>query len=358
MKLLKTLGLIFVLLFTMNIAYAQKQRFDVVSFSLPKDWQKKQNDGGLQLSITDDKTGAYAIAVITKAKASSASSTENFNADWAKLVAGSVKVNGNPKIDSPVKENSWEIVSGSANYTDADNKGLATLLTATGGGRTVSVVLMTNSSQYQNDLLALIKSLELAETSQIQNSSADVSPGQGSTKTNSSIVGMWCYYNTESNGSYNGFPQLTGGYFRKEYTFYGDGTYLFRLKNWAVLVKEIQYVFESGTWKMTGSKLTVTPKTGKAGWWSKAASGRTVGWGRLVKAGVWKLEPVTYNVDLHYYPGIKETHLILKSPSQTQREGKLQNNTLIYTPRKPNKSLIDNPPGLKTGFENKALKGR
>ncbi|MBL0255198.1 MAG: hypothetical protein IPQ27_09615 [Chitinophagaceae bacterium] len=49
-------------------AFSQKQSFDVVSYSTPKGWQQQQNEGGLQLSITDKKTGGYALAVITKAR--------------------------------------------------------------------------------------------------------------------------------------------------------------------------------------------------------------------------------------------------------------------------------------------------
>lgn len=331
--------------------FAQKQSFDVVSFSVPAGWQQQKNEGGVQLSVTDQKTGAYAVALVTKATASGARATENFEMDWKKLVKASVQVSAEPAMLEPASENGWEIISGTAHYTDGAQKGLATLLTATGGGQMASVVLMTNSDQYQNELLAFINSLELTKSASTPINNPTAAPAKE--HSNASILGLWVRYTIETSGYSNGLPQPSGGYFRKEYTFFNDGTYLFRMKNWAVYVKEIQYVYETGSWKLDGDQLTVTPQQGKGGWWSKSASGRTNEWGSLVKSGNWKLEPVTYTFKLHYYSGSNETHLIMQSASQTEREGEQENHTLSFAPREIGKSLIDNPPGVKTGFENK-----
>ena len=121
-----------------------------------------------------------------------------------------------PKYDKPKK----------INYTDGEQKGVATLITATGGGQTASVVLMTNTDKYQNEMLAFVKSLSLSA-----NTSANQNSANNSNTKNASITGMWVFYNTESSGISNGIPQLTGGYMRREYVFYQDGTYQFP-KNW------------------------------------------------------------------------------------------------------------------------------
>lgn len=143
--------------------YAQKQTFGVVSYIQPKGWQPQQGSGGLQLSVSDAKSGAYAIAVILKAKASEAMADENFKTDWDKLVKGTVQVDDEPTMEKPVKENGWDVVSGMANYTDGGNKGMVSLISATSKGQTVCVTLMTNTNQYQNDLVAFLNSLELAK---------------------------------------------------------------------------------------------------------------------------------------------------------------------------------------------------
>lgn len=332
-----------------SISIAQKNTFDVVSYTAPKGWQQQQNDGGIQLSVSDTKTGAYAIALVTKATNSQETANENFNADWNRLIKAAVQVSDAPAMQAPASENGWDIISGTANYTDGNQKGLATLLTATGGGQMVSVVLMTNTQQYEKALLSFINSLELMKPSQNNNSNS------AAANNSSGIVGLWVDYTIETSGYSNGFPTPSGGYFRKEYAFYNDGTYLFRMKNWAVFVKEIQYVYESGNWKLNGNKLTITPRQGKGGWWNKAKSNRTSEWGSLAKTGSWKMESVTYTVDLNYYIGGYEKKITLQSNTQTEREGKQGNNKIILSYRAVGESLIDNPPGIKTGFENKKL---
>jgi len=326
------------------LVIAQKQTFDVVSYTAPKGWQQQQNVGGLQLSVADQKTGAYAMVVITKATASGASANENFNNDWNRLVKSTVQANSEPAMEAPTKQNDWDVVSGSATYTDGANTGRATLLTATGGSQAFSVILMTNTQQYQKELLAFINSLTLSKPLQAPAADQTVANNAGG----SSVVGLWVYYNVESNGFYNGLPVPTGGYSRKEYLFNANGTYVYRQKNWMLYVKDILFVYETGTWAASGNKLTLTPKRGKGGWWTKTS--RTSEWGPLNKMSEWKLEPTSYTFGFHYYSGSKENCLVLTSGKETAREGKQENNTLIYNQRALDKSLIDNPPGFKTVF--------
>ncbi len=183
---------------------------------------------------------------------------ENFDDEWVKLVKGTVQVNGAPEMMSPEKEEGWDIISGASHYTDGGRKGFVILMTATGGGKTVSVVLMTNTDKYQEALLSVLNSLKIAAASQAV--VAATAEGNG----NASVVGLWVRYTIETSGYANGFPQASGGYFRKEYTFYADGTYLFRMKNWAVYVKEIQYVYESGTGSCRGINSLFNRNWGRA----------------------------------------------------------------------------------------------
>ncbi|MEE1945243.1 hypothetical protein VRU48_08995 [Pedobacter sp. KR3-3] len=354
MKLIKKILLLHSFLLMSYAGFAQKQNFDAVFFTMPKGWQQQQGEGGLQLSVMDNKTGFYAIAVMTKANVSGASANENFSNDWLRLVKGSIQVNDEPSLQQPSKQNGWTVISGSANYTDGANKGTATLLTATGGGQAVSVVLMTNTKAYEKELLALLNSLELAKAPQTSTAAATPVAKGGTGKT--AIVGLWCDNTLETTGSYvNGFPQYTAGYMRKEYAFYPDGTYLFRNKQWQTLMKDILFVYETGTYSVSGNQLTLTPKQGKGGWWAKGQSTKV--WGNPVKTADYKLEKATYVFEIKYFSGSKDYCLILKMGGPTEREGNSISHQyeVSYKLMEGNKSIIDNPPGFKTGFENKQL---
>ncbi|MBS1509544.1 MAG: hypothetical protein JST86_01790 [Bacteroidetes bacterium] len=334
----KSMKIIFIFSTIVTISlnvFAQQQQFDVLSFSVPQHWQQQQSESGMQLSVTDKKTGAYALAIITKATAAAASANDNFNDYWTRLVKSTVQVNDEPAMQDMEQKNGWDILSGSAHYTDGTNKGVATLLTATGGGQTVSVVLMTNSDQFKNELLAFIHSLELKKAKQVTN--------------NASVTGLWTYYILETTGYYiNNMPQYTSGYSRREYSFNADSTYIFRNKQWLVKAPNITFMYETGTYTVQGNQLILSPKNGKAGFWGKKSS--TKEWGSLVKSSNYQLEKTTYTFEIIKDPTYGNS-IVLKSTKPTQRDGGQFNNAnepyeFKYSFRTL-ASLVDNPPGWK-----------
>ncbi|ATP56927.1 hypothetical protein CPT03_10765 [Pedobacter ginsengisoli] len=346
MKSISVFFLFNLMLFITSICCAQKQTFDVVSYSTPKGWQKTENEGGIQLSVTDKKTGGYAIALITKSRATNASAKDNFNDSWESLVKKTVQVTEAPTMSDMLVEKGWDAITGQANYTDGKVKGLVTLITATGNGKMADVVIMTNTSIYQEEVLAFLNSLELNETATQQSNTINTSANTNS----GSLVGVWSANLLETSGYANGYPQYTAGYFRKEYQLNADGTYLFLFKTWSVFMKTILFGYETGTWSATGNQLTITPKQGKSEEWSKSASGRTTEWGARIKSGTGKLETITYRYETKYYSGSKDYVLILNFDKSTGREGTEQKQA-TYTKR--TEHLIDLPPGTKINSEGK-----
>jgi len=333
---------------TLNM-YGQKENFDVVSYQMPKGWDKIVTENGVQLSTKDDGKGNYAAVVIVKSITTTASPQDNFNDSWEKLVKGTVSVTEAPHTSDMDVEKGWTVLSGQANYTDGPNKGVATLLTATGGGKTVSVVLMTNTQQYQNELLAFINSLELKKIAKDKDNNAIRSANSNTVK----ITGLWCDNTLETSGYSNGFPQYTAGYFRKEYLFNENGTYVFRTKNWSVLTKNILFVHETGTYAVQGNQLIITPVKGVGEWWSKKDNNTKL-WGNRLKASDYKSEKMTYNFEINYYSGTDNYSLMLDPQKSTVRDGAYNGPTSFsYSRRETGTSIIDNPPGFNSIADNK-----
>ncbi|MGC4072225.1 MAG: hypothetical protein QM760_06865 [Nibricoccus sp.] len=333
-----------------SAAFAQKETFDVVSYVMPKGWQKQQSEGGVQFSITDPKTGGYAVAVITRATVTTAPAAENFQRQWATLVQGPMPSAGRATMTEPAQSNGWDLLTGSASYTDGGRSGLAVLISASGHGKTTSAVLMTNTQQFQEAFMAFIQSLELAAPVVNAPAANAAAKSPATAPVSVGLPGLWVYYNVETSGYFsNGMPMLTAGYFRREYLLNPDGTYVFRVKNWSVFQHDILFAWETGTWVARGKQLTFTPARGRGGWWAKAASGRTTEWGARVKVSDWKLETVTYTFELKYFSGNNETHLLLAHSQPTERDGTGGDAGAVkqwsYSPRPLDKSLIDNPPG-------------
>lgn len=332
---------------------AQKETFDVISYSLPQNWQTALHENGLQLSTVNKETGAYLAVVVTKSASSDESATNNFINHWTKLVKGTVSVIDEPTMRAPVKDKDWNLISGQAQYTDGPNKGTVIQITATGYGRVISLIAMTNTDKFTTELEQFLNSVALSEPPKSQTPDTPTP----ASNNNTPIAGTWAYYIVESNGGYysNGMfiKNYTAGYFRKEYTFYADGTYRFLEKDWSVYSKDIFFAYETGVWTINGNTLTIKPKNGKNESWSKAPSGRTNEWGRLVKATSRKLETISYKYKLHYYEGTKETNLFLYHDQDTERDGTVTSDNKDeqywnYSPRSSDKKpLIDLPPGKK-----------
>lgn len=319
--------------------YAQKQTFDVVSYKVPKGWQQKQNEGSVQLLATDKKSGGYIMAIITNASASTATAIENFKSKWKAAIADQIQLDGEPTMQPSSNENGWDIETGNAGYTDNGSKGNVALLSATGGGQTVSVVIMSNTKQYGKELSAFLNSLELAEVKQNENANSSSASTKNEAKT--SISGLWTDYVLETTGyNINGMPQYTAGYLRSEYAFNANGTYIYRTKQWLVKTANIVFGYESGTYSVKGNQIILTPSAGKSGFWKKTNSSKE--WGNLVKLSNNKLEKTVYTYQITVDPDYNRTTIELKSANNNKKDG-------IYTFR-DEASIIDNPPGLKTDF--------
>lgn len=322
------------------LSYAQKQTFDVLTYNLPKGWQQKEVIGGKQLIVSESKTAEYAIVLIVKSTASTASAIDNFAGYWNTLVKAAVTVSGEPGMQQPANDNGWEIISGNANYTDGADTGTAILLSASNGNHTTAVVLMTNTNKYQNDLTALIHSFQLSKAAKSEASNTV------SGTSNISIAGLWADYSLEKNYA----QQYTTGYLRKEYSFNANGTYTFRKKNFLSNAKEIYFVYETGTYSVNGNQLIITPKQGSTGFWSKLKSLKNNEWGSFVKSANHKLEKVNYIFEIIEDPNYSNS-IILKPGKSTMRDGGQFNSPddpykFHYSFRKQ-ESLIDNPPGFK-----------
>lgn len=341
---------------------AQKQTFDIATFTTPNGWTEKQEEDKISYSRIDG--GSWAQMAIYKSSASSGNIESDFDKDWNELVAGN-KTISSPEKTKPKTAEGWTVMSGSGIW-QYNGTNVATILTTYSNGQTcISILCNATAKPYLKEYKELIVSLDLAGSSNtpVQNSeppvqdTASTSSGNSSHVTENSvqqtedisIVGLWTSYVLETNGySINGSPQYTAGYLRREYNFYADGTYLFRNKQWLVKAPSIVFQYETGTYKVNGNQLTLTPGKGKAGFWNKTKS--TKEWGSLIKSSTYNLEKTTYTFQI-IIDNTYGNSIVLKSLKPTQRDGGQFNGPndpyeFHYSFRKL-ESSIDNPPGWK-----------
>lgn len=340
---MKKLLLIYILLCGCT-SQAQKQSFDLVSYTAPKGWKVDKKENTIAFTKEDNSKGSFCVITLYKTVDAGDNAKENFDNSWESLVKENF-TDAEPKMQPVSEDKGWTAESGYASFEKEGISGIVLLAATTGFGKLVNILILTNTDLYEKEMTAFLESIDVKKPATTENKK-QVQEKTGST-SNSPVVGLWGFYNSETYSNV-----LTGGYFRKEYTFYEDGTYLYKRKDWSSTVKEILFVYETGTYTVKGNQVTISPNQGKKEWWSKAASQRTNEWGKRLSIANHKLEKITYNFEIKYLSGMEKNYLILRSAIPTERDGKKsnQNNSLhefSYSQRNLNESLIDSPPGTK-----------
>jgi hypothetical protein len=135
--------------------------FDIATFQAPANWQKQATQNSVQISTEDKTTGAYCLITLFKSLPGTNNSKENFDAAWQTVVKGVIKVSSAPQMTSPANDNGWEILSGFAPFDNDGNKGVAMLVNATGSGKMVNVLILTNTEAYQQNISDFLGSISL-----------------------------------------------------------------------------------------------------------------------------------------------------------------------------------------------------
>lgn len=350
MRHYKRIHLVILLVMTGFVSVAQKEVFDVVSYTPVSNWKKDMTENYVSFSTTDEGRGSFCSIIIYKSANGVADSKTNFDNSWKNMLAEPVGA-GNPRTEAVALQNGWELQTGSSAFSKNGLSGTAILITATAASTMINLTVLYNSEAYNKAIGDFIGSIEIKALPTITtNSSSGTTGTAGNGKTD--VTGLWRDNLLETSGYLNGMPMYTAGYFRKEYTFKNDGTYLFMRKNWTVTNTTINFQYETGTYTVSGNTLTLFPKAGKSQSWSKAPSGRTTDWGSLLKSVNMKLEKTSYNFSIEYYPGSKITEIRLVYDKPTEREmkdqreqnGKIESRYSLGDQFAP---LITPPPGLK-----------
>lgn len=352
---MKNLLFLFIALLFVLPIYAQQETFDIVAYTAPRDWKMEEQNTARVYSRIDG--GSWAQIAIYKSTASKGDIDRDMHSEW-EAIALALSAVEHDKKTKPETADGWSVMSRSGTW-QYNGANVGTILTTFSNGVVcISVLCNATAMTYLKDYQALINSIAL----NADNTALQTTPLSAQTKsvTNTSsvtIIGLWTSYVNETSGYINGMPQLTGGYFRKEYRFNSDGTYVFLEKDFPAYHNHILFKHETGTWTVNSNQLTLIPEKGKNETWSKAVGNRPDEWGKLLRTENGKLEKTTYTFELKYLSGMDQTYLVLAHNAPTERDGKQSNNgnrqhVWQYSPHELDKSLIDLPSGTRI-LENK-----
>lgn len=312
----------------LTASFAQ-ETFDVVTYTPPKGWQKSAETKAIQ--FTKQNGNQVAIMMLFKSIPTAKDSKTTFDTSWDSIVKELLTKVDSPNMQPSVEKNGWTIETGAALGEKDGEKLVAMLLSATGGGKVLNLLVLFNSEAFQTEVESFISSIDLPKVMQTSgnNNSTQQSPNSFA---NSALTGkIWEGTVDEKfvgSGTMTGYK--TGGFSIKQYQFNADGTYRFVsvLASHYTATKTLEY--ETGTYSVSGSQLTINPTKGQNEEWSK--TGKTsngnsdVGnrainetWDKKLKTTDRKLEKYTYTFNIGKN-GDKNA-LIMQRSSRTERDG-------------------------------------
>jgi hypothetical protein len=303
-----------VILFSMLLTNlsAQKETFDIISYTPPAGWKKDVTENIINYIITNKMNNSWCQIGIFKSTISKGSIETDFKSEWQDLVVRNFKPADSPQLNQVHETDGWKIIEGVAKFKFNNADAVAMLTTISGFERCASIVVTTNTQDYLKDVDALLMSVEFKKQE-----SAVQPPATGNNSNNTSIFGTW-----GANASDQSSFRVNNGvmnYITRQYTFNANGTYSFVSKAYDPLMDKILLGKESGTYQINGNNLTIIPAKSVLEAWSKK-DGRDE-WGKLINTQNIALEKVTYQFTKHYLEGNQQWNLVFQAGNVTQRDG-------------------------------------
>lgn len=313
---MKKLLLLCIVCTTAVISFAQKETYDLVTYSPPKGWSRDETATITSFTIINKKNNSWCRINIVKSTISKGSIEQDFESEWQNLIVKNYNPAEALQLNEIQEADGWKIKTGAAKFTFSNNEATALLTTMSGFERCVSIVATTNNEDYIKDIEAFIASVELIKPviASPQTSVAN--------KDENTIIGTWGKSNTVSQIN-NRFGNYS--YNKQQYTFNADGSYNFTAKNYNEQYSETLLIKEKGNFVIAANTITITPKNSVIEAWSKKNGADN--WNQLKSTQKRPLETVTYQFS------IANNNLLLQTGKQTERDGRFNTgNTYIYGP--------------------------
>ncbi len=171
---------IFLLFLAFSSHAQQKETFDLATYTVPNGWKNVSTEYAAGYATTNNLKGTYCQIAIYKSRGSKASLQADFESEWQELVVKPYKPSANPELVPAASDEGWQAQSGVAPFEFSGGQSIAMLVTMRGFGRCQSIVILTNTQDYQTEIENFLGSVDLkkpeANTNQLPNTPLGETP--------------------------------------------------------------------------------------------------------------------------------------------------------------------------------------
>lgn len=187
---MKTILLLYVFSFSVAIAFAQKQTFDLASYTPPKDstgkrWKKEVTETITSFTITNKKNNSWCRIAIVKSTISKGSIEKDFESEWQELIVKNFTPKDAPQPVEVQEKTGWKIKTGVAKFIFNKMDAIAMLTTMSGYERCVSIISTTNNQEYLKNITDFLSSVEVIKPGKLPDNKVVIKEGLQQPLTNS-----------------------------------------------------------------------------------------------------------------------------------------------------------------------------
>lgn len=286
-----------------------EETFDVATFTAPKGWARQAGQNSIQFSISTE--AEYCLINLFKSTPGVGSSKENFNAAWGAVVKESVTAMAAPEMAVPSIEDGWEIQTGYAPFENDGVKGIAMLVTASGFGKMVNALILTNTQSYEPAITAFLRSIKLKKPETVEKPPVETPVETPTVNSGAISVTSNIWTQTQNRKDMGGYA----GYSSNTYQFFPNNAYKFSQVTFQNYSPKYYLEDEEGTYKIIGRTITLMPKKGT---YRTHKSSRQ---DPVLKSGNLELKTAQYNFE---FMDLNDNQTLLLSPVngvETKRDG-------------------------------------
>ncbi|MEI7473127.1 MAG: hypothetical protein WCJ85_12775 [Chitinophagaceae bacterium] len=156
----------FFLAITLSLV-AQKDKFDIASYTPPTGWKKVSKPEFVFYEISNKTTKSWSQIYVYKSITSTGDIDADFNKDWQLLAAKAFDITEEPTVTEVVEQEGWKIKSGSGKFTFQNKPCSISITTISGFNVSICIQANMNSADYLDDVVTLIGSLDLVKPNNV-----------------------------------------------------------------------------------------------------------------------------------------------------------------------------------------------
>jgi len=147
-KNMRTVLTILVFILSATAVSAQKETFDLITYTAPGSWTKETGESAVSYFSINKKNKSWCRISVYKSTVSKGSIESDFQSEWNILVAKEYNVTEPPQASEEVDTEGWKVKTGAGKFIFDKANATALITTFSGFERCMSIVAVTNDQEY------------------------------------------------------------------------------------------------------------------------------------------------------------------------------------------------------------------